>query len=183
MDKKFLFQVMGLVILILGATALTFNQNLIPQLGNNKNVVPSPAANSVNVLQILDGSTQQVKTQVRLEIADTQEKRALGLGNRPSLAGDSGMLFILEKRTKPTFWMKGMLIPLDFLWIDNNKVVDILQNIQPPVQGQTDDTLQLYSPKTEVDKVFEANAGFVAHFGIKVGDTIKVTQMQAAPSP
>ncbi len=179
MDKKFFFQIVGLLIIIFGGTILAFNQDLIPALGN-KTAFPSPAGNVQNVVQLLDTSTQQVKSQVRVDIADTKEKRSLGLGGRASLAGDSGMLFIMDQKNKPTFWMKGMLIPLDFLWIDGDKVADIIQNVQPPVEGQSDQTLQFYSPLVPVDKVLEVNAGFVAHFGIKVGDTIRV--VQAAPT-
>lgn len=176
MDKKFFFQIVGLLIVIFGGTILAFNQDLIPNLGN-KNTFPSPAGNVQNVVQIVDASTQQVKSQVRVDIADTKEKRSLGLGGRASLPGDSGMLFIMEQKSKPTFWMKGMLIPLDFLWIDGDKIADIIQNVQPPVAGQSDQTLQLYSPSVPVDKVLEVNAGFVTHFGIQIGDRIRVTQV------
>lgn len=178
MDKKFFFQIVGLLIIIFGGTILAFNQDLIPALGN-KNAFPSPAGNIQNVVQIVDTSGQ-VKSQIRVDIADTKEKRSLGLGGRASLPGDYGMLFILEQKNKPTFWMKGMLIPLDFMWIDGDKIADIIQNVQPPVPGQTDETLQFYSSLVPVDKVLEVNAGFVAHFGIQVGDKIRV--VQAAPT-
>lgn len=173
MDKKFFFQIIGLVVVILAATALTFNPDIIPNFGGlNKSTTP-PAA-STSVIQIVDSSTQQVKAQVKVEVADTKEKRGLGLGGRSFLAADSGMLFIMEQRSKPTFWMKGMLIPLDFMWIDGNQIVDILQNVQPPVAGQADTSLQLYSPIVNIDRVLEVNAGFVAARGIKVGDIIRV---------
>ncbi len=173
MDKKFFFQIIGLVVVILGATALTFNPDIIPNLGGLNRGTNTPAA-STSVIQITDPTAQQVKAQVNVEVADTKEKRALGLGKRASLPTESGMLFIMEQRGKPTFWMKGMLIPLDFLWIDGNQVADILQNVQPPVAGQADSSLQLYSPITNVDRVLEVNAGYVAAHGIKVGDIIRV---------
>ena len=179
MDKKFFFQIVGLLIVIFGGTILAFNQDLIPSLGNNI-AFPSPVGNAQNVVQIVDSATGQIKSQIRVDIADTKEKRSLGLGGRTSLAGDSGMLFILEQKSKPTFWMKGMLIPLDFMWIDGDTIADMIQNVQPPVQGQSDETLQFYSSLVPVDKVLEVNAGFVAHFGIQVGDKIRV--VQAAPT-
>jgi uncharacterized membrane protein (UPF0127 family) len=177
MDKKFFFQIIGLVIVILSATALTFNPDLIPNLGSGKNFANSSASPS-RILQIVDPTSQQVKAQVSVEIADTKEKRSLGLGGRSSLAPESGMFFIMEQRAKPTFWMKGMLIPLDFIWIDGSQVVDILQNVQPPVSGQSDASLQLYSPTVEIDRVLEVNAGFVALHGIKIGDKIQISQAQ-----
>lgn len=177
MDKKFFFQILGLVIVILTATALTFNPQLIPNLGSGKNFTkPSTATNGV--LQIVDPTTMQVKAQIAVEVADTKESRSLGLGGRSSLGAESGMLFVMEQRAKPTFWMKGMLIPLDFIWIDGVNIVDILQNVQPPVVGQADSSLQLYSPITIVDRVLEVNSGYVAAHGIKNGDQIRLVQTQ-----
>lgn len=181
MDKKFFFQIFGLVIVILSATALTFNPQLIPNLGSVSTTNrPAVSATSNNVLELSDSSNQQVKGQLRIELADTKEKRSLGLGGRASLPADAGMLFIMEQRNKPTFWMKGMLIPLDFIWIDGERVVDIQQNIQPPAAGQSDQSLQLFSPIASVDKMLEVNAGFVARTGVKVGDLIKVFQIVRA---
>ena len=177
MDKKFFFQIVGLLILIFGATILTFNQSLIPNLGNTTKPLPSPVGNLQNVVQIIDPASQQIKAQVLVEIADTKETRGLGLGGRSSLPAESGMLFIMEKRSKPTFWMKGMLIPLDFIWIDGNQIADVLEHIQPPVAGQSDQTLQLYSPSKDVDRVLEVNSGYIASHVIKVGDLIKVAQI------
>src|ERR1044071_5405536 len=120
MDKKFFFQIFGLLIVIFGALILTYNPNFIPPLGNfgRTNTVPLSSTGQ-NVVQIVSVSNQ-VKAQVLVEIADTDQKRSLGLGGRASLAPDAGMLFIMPQRKKPTFWMKGMLIPLDFIWIDGN---------------------------------------------------------------
>jgi uncharacterized membrane protein (UPF0127 family) len=177
MDKKFFFQAIGLVIVILGATALTFNPQIIPNLGALNPASRNSTNISMSVIQIIDPATQQVKAQVNTEIADTKDKRSLGLGGRSSLPAESGMLFIMDQRAKPTFWMKGMLIPLDFLWIDGNTVVDMLQNVQPPVSGQADSSLQLYSPITAVDRVLEVNAGYIAAHGIKVGDVIRVVPL------
>lgn len=165
---------LGLIIVILGATALTFNPQIIPNLGSLNPATRTTTNTSVSLIQIIDPTTQQVKAQVSTEIADTKDKRSLGLGGRSSLPADAGMLFIMEQKAKPTFWMKGMLIPLDFMWIDGNTVVDILQNVQPPVAGQSDSSLQLYSPITSIDRVLEVNAGYVATHNIKVGDVIRV---------
>lgn len=178
MDKKFFFQILGLVIVILSATALTFNPDIIPNLGSlNQATRPTASVSLNNVLEITDPATGQVKAQVKIEIADTKEKRSLGLGGRATLSADAGMLFVMEQRNKPTFWMKGMQIPLDFIWIDGDRVVDIQQNIQPPSAGQSDQSLQLFSPIADIDKMLEVNAGYALRAGIKVGDVIKVFQI------
>jgi len=70
--------------------------------------------------------------------------------------------------------MKGISFPLDFVWIKDDKIVDILENIKPPQKDQPDSQIPIYSSKVEVDKVLELNGGTVQRLNIKVGDTIKI---------
>ncbi|MBI2019920.1 DUF192 domain-containing protein [Candidatus Daviesbacteria bacterium] len=113
---------------------------------------------------------------IKVEIADTKEKRGKGLGGREMLASDEGMLFIFDKEEIHSFWMKGLTFPLDFVWIKGDQVADILKNIPPPQPEQKDDTLPIYRPSVPVDKVLEVNAGTADRLNIKVGDTIQLVQ-------
>lgn len=63
-----------------------------------------------------------------------------------------------------------MNFPLDFIWINNDKIVDISENIQAPAKGTLDADLEKIVPKASVDTVLEVNAGFVSANGIKIGD-------------
>ncbi len=109
---------------------------------------------------------------INVEIADNSETRKRGLGGRASLGESDGMLFIFDNLDKHPFWMKGLSFPLDFVWIKEDKVIDILSNIAPPKQGQQDSELPIYSSSSPVDKVLELNAGSIKKLNIKVGDTI-----------
>lgn len=109
---------------------------------------------------------------LKVEIADTKSKRSKGLGGRENLASDSGMLFIFPEKDKYPFWMKGLKFPLDFIYIREDKIVDFLSNIQPPSAGQTDESLSIYLPQEEVDKILEVAAGTIERLNIKVGDKI-----------
>ena len=80
------------------------------------------------------------------------------------------MLFIFPKADKYPFWMKGLSFALDFVWIRDNRVVDILENIQPPAANTPDSALPIYSANMPIDKVLELNAGAVKLLGIRVGD-------------
>lgn len=111
---------------------------------------------------------------IKVELADTQEKRKKGLAFRDSLAENEGMLFIFPKSDKYPFWMKGLKFGLDFVWIRDMEVVDILTNIPPPQAGQADSSLPIYSSSVEVDKVLELSAGSVEKLNIKVGDIVKI---------
>lgn len=174
MDKKFWFQLAGLSIVILGATFLAFNyqylQPLTSQLANSNKPKPTIGILTKN-LKIVD-KNGSVKTQLKVEIADTNEERNKGLGFRQSLATDSGMLFIHDTQKKYTYWMKGMQFPIDIMWVLNDEIVDIIPNIPPPIEGQNDDTLERYLSTVDVNRVLETNANFVKSNNIQNGDKI-----------
>ena len=58
-----------------------------------------------------------------VELAVTPEQRARGLMGREHLGDREGMLFIYEVEGFHSFWMKGMVIPLDMVWMDSDGVV------------------------------------------------------------
>ena len=84
------------------------------------------------------------------------------------------MLFVFDEKKIYTFWMKGMLIPLDFIWIDGDKIVDVSENIPAPINGGDDGSLPLISPKLPVDKVIEVGAGTVRRLNIPEGNKIEI---------
>ena len=109
---------------------------------------------------------------ITVEVADTPALRAQGLSARASLEANSGMLFLFDFQAKPSFWMKDMKFALDFLWLRNASVVDIIENVPPPATGTPDSGLTLYTPAEIVDSVLEVNAGYVAQHQIQKGDKI-----------
>lgn len=167
----------GLTLLILGGLFFTNRQFFNP--GSNQSLIGEKGGQVESKLTILDGSSgdsEITKAQVKIELADTQEKRSKGLGGRKSLASDSGMLFVYEKADKYRFWMKDVGFPLDFVWIMDEVVVDISEDVPPPAADVSDDKLPVYSPVAEVNKVLETNAGFVREHGIKIGDVVKYSK-------
>lgn len=111
---------------------------------------------------------------VDLLIADTNESRAKGLGGVTQLGESEGMLFVFDtKDVTPIFWMKDMLIDLDIIWINNNKVIQIDKNIKAPKEGTLDSELLKYVPASKVDYVLEVNAGFADKNGVKIGSETK----------
>jgi hypothetical protein len=110
---------------------------------------------------------------IRAEIAISFLKHAAGLSMRPSLASDAGMLFIFTTPQSPTFWMKGMKFPLDFVWLKNNIVVDINKNIPAPTNILD---FELIKPNQQSDMVLEVNAGTIEKMKINTGDRIEITK-------
>jgi hypothetical protein len=100
-----------------------------------------------------------------LELADTPQKRALGLSGREKLDSDKGMLFVFEKEGRYSFWMKDMKFPLDIIWLDKNlKVVEIKENVQP------ESFPAAFTSKTKALYVIELNGGVAQKYNIKVGE-------------
>lgn len=161
--KKFLVQFVFLTIVIAGALFF-FNPT-----GGPRNL-DLPFLPQKTALATLDINGHIFK----VEIADTQSKRSKGLSGRSSLPEDQGMLFVFDRADKYPFWMKELKFPLDFIWIKEDSVVDILPNVPPPAEGQTDESLPIYQPRVEIDKVLEINGGVAEKLGLKLGDTVKI---------
>ena len=110
---------------------------------------------------------------INVEIADTNEKRMQGLSNKTNLANKEGMLFIFEdKDISPFFWMKEMNFPIDIIWINDTKIVQVDKNIPAPEARTPESELPLYKPAQPIDYVLEVNAGFSDQHDINVGTDI-----------
>lgn len=160
--KKFLIQFVLLIIVI--AAALLLYSGSVPSLP----FLPEKTKYSELIVN---------EVKLKVEVAEIPSKRSKGLSGRESLGQDEGMLFIFPSSEKHSFWMKGLKFPLDFVWIKDSEVVDIITTAQPPTSDQKDKDLPIYSPKVEADKVLEVNSGVVERLKIKVGDMIKITNL------
>ncbi|MGY6275964.1 DUF192 domain-containing protein [Methylomonas sp. MgM2] len=107
--------------------------------------------------------------QIKVEIADTHQRRKTGLMHRPSLPENSGMLFVYQDSAIRGVWMKNTLIPLDVLFLsDNGKVVSMLHNLQPcgkepcPISVSTENARYM----------LEVTAGSIDKHHIGIGDML-----------
>lgn len=109
------------------------------------------------------------------EVADTPEKREIGLGGREDIRETEAMLFMFpDENIIPSFWMKNMKFAIDIIWINDNKIAGCEKNVQPPLTEQNEMILPLYKPRTKIDLVLETAPGFCDRYGIKVGDIVKI---------
>lgn len=125
-----------------------------------------PTANNSSTRVEINGKSYNVK------LAKTIEETTKGLSEIKSLPQNEGMLFVFEKKGKYTFWMKNTFIPLDIIHINDDKIVQIFNNI-PPQGGKTENIPQ-YPPDHEANYVLEINGGESTKNGFKVGDTVKM---------
>ena len=83
------------------------------------------------------------------------------------------MLFVFEYADEHRFWMKDMLIPLDFVWIGADcAVVDVTTDVPQPAPGTVTGDLTVYRPSAPVLYTLEIDAGLVDELGIRVGDRV-----------
>jgi uncharacterized membrane protein (UPF0127 family) len=118
--------------------------------------------------------TKQIKVEnldLTVEVADTDASREQGLSGRSQLADGTGMLFDFTNTgfTKPGFWMKDMLIPIDIIWINKDKIIGVEANAPLPPE---DDDLPVYYPASEITHVLEVPAGWFKKNNLKIGDTV-----------
>ncbi|KKQ66763.1 MAG: hypothetical protein US86_C0003G0006 [Candidatus Daviesbacteria bacterium GW2011_GWA2_38_24] len=155
--KTFWIQVILLIIAVLGSMWYLFNESQLVGLSNSSS---TPKQVKIN------------NTVINIEVANSKDERAKGLSGRDSLSVDSGMLFLFEKYGKYRFWMKDVKFPLDLIFIKDETIVDILENV--PTVSENEASIPIYEPVGEVDKVLEVNAGFARPKNIKPGDVIEL---------
>lgn len=132
--------------------------------------------NSVITTQNSEKQVTIGTTAIKVEVADTDQKRALGLGKRSSLASDGGMLFVFpQKGVMVNFWMKDMSFPIDIIWIAGGRVLSIDKMVAAE-PNTPDAKLKIYSPGKSVDYVLEVNSEFSDKNNIKVGDVVDLSK-------
>lgn len=108
-----------------------------------------------------------------VEVATTSAQQQQGLSGRNALSPDQGMLFIFNTADRYPFWMKGMEFPLDIIFIKNNKIVSISQNVPTP-KTTNEANLPIYVPTAPVNQVLEINAGLAKNYDLKKDDDVTV---------
>lgn len=107
-------------------------------------------------------------------VADTSEKRAKGLSGTNPLKQNEAMIFVFGGVESHTFWMKGLTYPLDIIWFNEGKIVDIAPRVPPTNPDVPESQYPRYSARLPTKYVIEVPSGTVDRLGIKIGDPISV---------
>ena len=135
-----------------------------------KGVAETPSQTNAN---LATGYLTIRNIRVDVEIVKTDEERAKGLSFRSDLKQYSGLLFDFKDQNKqPIFWMKDTSIPLDIIWIKNDKIVKINANVQPEKSDTLEKNYKLYKAPSIIDYVLEVNGNWCDQNGISVGDSV-----------
>lgn len=104
---------------------------------------------------------------LRVEVANTDEERRIGLGGRDTLNGIEGMLFIFDEPGYHGIWMKDMRFNIDVIWISEDlRVVGITERLEPSSYPR------IFEPSVPVKYIVETEPKFANSFGIRIGDSV-----------
>ncbi len=118
-------------------------------------------------------ATLRMPTQtISVALSTTPEQQMKGLGGCTYIPKDAGMYFAFNDAQERTFWMNGMLIPIDIIWIQEGRVAGIEKHVQAVPLTTTTEQLPTYTSPTPVDAVLEIEAGMAQVYGINVGDSL-----------
>ena len=110
---------------------------------------------------------------VDAEQKTSDETRARGMMYRPSIPEGKGMLFIFPDMQPRAFWMYATVVPLDIIWMDDNKqVVEISANT-PPCPARDLRECPTFGGSVDSVYVLELGAGQAAKHGVEVGATLE----------
>jgi hypothetical protein len=107
-----------------------------------------PAAQDDRVRATLGG------VPLRLEVADDQQEREVGLMRRTSVPPGTGMVFLYDEPTTAGFYMYDVPIPLRAVFVRDGRV--IFSIVMPPCEkGLAPDECPSYGPEEPFDTVVE----------------------------
>lgn len=107
-----------------------------------------------------------------IEIANTMERRSLGLMHRESMPRNHGMLFVFEGDAVRRMWMENTIIPLDMLFADSTGKIVHIARMTEPFSRKT------ISSGVEARYVLEINGGLSDELGLDVGDRLESPILQ-----
>lgn len=105
-----------------------------------------------------------------IDIAKSKDQQEKGLAIYDSLPENKGMVFPFDHSDYYAFWMKDMKFPIDIIYINQNKIVDVFENVPNPKSA--DSALPIFKPRTPANLVLEINAGLSQKYSFKIGDSI-----------
>lgn len=129
---------------------------------------------AICLIAFIDRSGDTITVEVndvkfQAELAKTESARARGLGGRESIGDKEAMLFVFDSDDILKFWMKGMKIPIDMIWLSSDKkIIHIEKNVQPD-----DPPHERYGPNSPARYVLETKAGASDKYGFKIGLMVK----------
>ena len=113
------------------------------------------------------GQNGAEKASISATLADTEEKRTLGLMDVRQLKSDEGMLFIFEDEQPRSFWMANTPLSLDIIFADTDGNIVRIHTYTEAYATEN------YVSQKPAKYVVEVNAGFTVSYDVQEGDVIE----------
>lgn len=114
---------------------------------------------------------------IPVALADTPAEQSQGLSGCRRVPANHGLYFAFSEHAPRTFWMRGMVIPIDIVWIADGVVVGLNERVPPPAPDTADADLLRYSSTQPVNAVLELAAGEAQRLGLTVGTFIRLNNL------
>jgi hypothetical protein len=122
-------------------------------------------------VELADASGERL-AEIRVRVADTPEKRYLGLSATESLGPREGMLFVHDSEGEYAYVMRDMSFPLDIVFVAPDGTVTTIHHATLPPEGTSDSDLTRYRGRGQY--VLELPLGTANETGLDVGDRVVV---------
>jgi len=119
------------------------------------------------VLQLKKADSDSIIRTVDIEIADNEYETQTGLMYRTTLGVNQGMLFIFPDVSYRSFYMTNTKIPLDIIYIAEDKTIVSFQKNAKPLD---ESSLPSEAP---AKYVLEINGGLSDEWQLEVGDQME----------
>ncbi|MEM9820194.1 MAG: DUF192 domain-containing protein [Bacteroidota bacterium] len=172
---KTVFKVAALLLAVVAFifSSIPFNNssmNSKPSSSSSTNAQANPSRTPTfkkeGNLQFIKADGQTEVAAIDIEVAQSEYERAQGLMHRRYMAQNQGMLFIMDQMETQSFYMRNTHIPLDILYVDDQKKIVSIQKNTVPLSEES-----LFSTGPAL-YVVEVNAGYCDQYGIAPGDLI-----------
>jgi uncharacterized membrane protein (UPF0127 family) len=109
--------------------------------------------------------------EVRAAVADTPEKRYVGLSDTELLPRDSGMLFKYTAEGNHTYVMREMDFGIDIIYIGSDGVITTIHHAPEPPSGEDGNEFR-YPGRGQY--VLEVKLNWTTRHGVEEGDRIEI---------
>jgi uncharacterized membrane protein (UPF0127 family) len=162
-DRKRLAVVAFAAVVVLGGVTVITNPGLLVVGGYEQTTVTA-----------VDGDTGESLSTVQVRVADTWQKRYVGLSETDALGDDAGMLFVHDTQSEYVYVMREMAFPIDIVFIDADGTVTQIHHAELPPAGTSGADLTRYRGTGKY--VLEVPLGYTDEHGIKPGDRLRISE-------
>jgi len=162
-DRRRLAVVALVAVLVVGGVAVVTNPGLLPVGEYDRTTVTA-----------VDAESGESLATVQVRVADTRQKRYVGLSETDELGADEGMLFVHDDEGEYAYVMRGMAFPLDIVFVDADGTVTRIHRAELSPAGGSGSDRTRYRGRGKY--VLEVPLGYTDEHGIEPGDRLRIPE-------